>query len=487
MGGLLFCFLVFLVWLRPTDTLTNFLQTELQSLQSVSNDSAKLLAEKLALARELNTLRPELEHLKSQLSHQQTVIAEKLALERQLNSLEVELEAEKRSKQRQEDNSELHTRIQELEKKLAAEKKEKERVRKEGERALSEATAQHEMFEQRLETMKLKLRDTREELKKCQAELSDIQTSSINLSDVTEKTVALPAVRKQGKKRRVEEATMEITIPTPGAADQKGKRALKKRGLDVTLANVGEKSTFSITPFLNRTKILENEETDPFDEEEPEHSFLDSKATRDITSVQPPAKIASESVSSASAQPTAKPRGRPRKILGEIPSAKNSNTAKASRKKADDKTKTSKLDLVLEKVVEEAGEDGENEPAPVEAENSVEKETDTEPTVEKKASGVRGRVPARKLKAVPSTEALSGFEPEPKKKKRKLLGGPNKTLFDDDEGETVKKPAPKVSVGGPRPLGKLGVSLGVKQNAFAGKAFSPLKRDRRGVQASFLA
>lgn len=94
---------------------------------------------------------------------------------------------------------------------------------------------------------------------------------------------------------------------------------------------------------------------------------------------------------------------------------------------------------------------------------------------------------------------------EPKKKKRKLLGPNAPTLFDggEDEGErvppsavvpapaaAVKRPAAKIGGAGAKAMGKGPVAgrfgAGVK-NAFAGAAFSPLKKERRGVAASFLA
>ena len=72
-----------------------------------------------------------------------------------------------------------------------------------------------------------------------------------------------------------------------------------------------------------------------------------------------------------------------------------------------------------------------------------------------------------------------------KKKKRKLLGAANQTLFDADEGEATSKPAKPVAVApGKRVRAQLG---GGVRNAFANSSFSPLKRDRRGVNASFLA
>lgn len=465
------------------------------------------------------------------------MIAEKHALERQLNSLEVEFEAEKRSKQRaqkddkdesdelheriqelekklaaertdkervrkngeralaeasaqQEDNDksdELHTKVQELEKKLAAEKKDKVRVQKEGERALSEATAKHGMFEERLEALKLKLRETRDALKQCREELSEARTVS-TIPVATEKTT-LPPARKQTKKRRAEETSADITIDTPHADEHKVKRALKKRAMDATMTNMGEKSTFSITPFLNRTKNTDDSMEDGDMEADqsyiPQRKNAEPSPVQDDEPPQPEAEVEEETAPKPAAKPT-KGRGRPRKVLGEIEPAKTSNAAKRPRAKASEKTKTSEPEASAENVDEEPAPNAENQPASPLAEKEAEKE-EKAPAEKPKPTK---RAPVRKLKpsAKQATADDSVAGPEQKKKKRKLLGGPNQTLFDDEDGEPAPKPAPagKVSLAPARKLGAVGVA-GAKRDAFAGKTFSPLKRDRRGVHASFLA
>ncbi|SPO07140.1 uncharacterized protein DNG_09834 [Cephalotrichum gorgonifer] len=470
------------------------LQTELKSLESVSQDSAKLLAEKLAVTRELNVLKPELEHFKSQLSHQQSVVAEKLALERQLNSLEVELEAVKRSKQRaqrdeKDERDELRARVEDLEKKLEAEKKDKDRVRKDGERSLAEATAQNEMLEERLGTMKMKLRQTREELKKCQAELSE---ASMTAADVSERSMTLPAARKQTMKRKAEVATTAISIETPHADDKQVKRALKKRALDATQANVGEKSTFSITPFLNRSKGVD----ESLEEDDVDQSYIPNNKAEPAAVVEEasPEPVADAVVESTTSKPAAKPKGRPRKVLGEISTAKTANATKRPQgAKADEKTAAPKVSSGLENVAGEAAKDVENQSVPA---APVEKESSKEPEEMAEKPKVAKRAPIRKLKTAKQPAAAAAAaedhdvaEPEQKKKKRKLVGGPNKTLFDEDDAGVALKPAPMTKVSlGPRRLGAAGPALAaVKRDAFGAATFSPLKKHRRGVNASFLA
>jgi hypothetical protein len=70
-----------------------------------------------------------------------------------------------------------------------------------------------------------------------------------------------------------------------------------------------------------------------------------------------------------------------------------------------------------------------------------------------------------------------------KKKRRKLLGA-NTTIFDEDDGEVIASVTEGL-VG--QAAKRKRAPLGGASNAFAKASFSPLKRDRRGVGASFLA
>src|ERR1700759_413858 len=94
-------------------------------MQSISNDTTKILTEKLALAREIATLKPELESLRAQVDLNKSLLSEKLALQRQLTTVQVELENAQRSAQRataksgkNNDQSEFDFQIEDLQKKL---------------------------------------------------------------------------------------------------------------------------------------------------------------------------------------------------------------------------------------------------------------------------------------------------------------------------------------------------------------------------------
>ncbi|KAF3892529.1 hypothetical protein GTR04_5013 [Trichophyton interdigitale] len=73
------------------------LQTELSSMQSLAAEMSKLRAENASLVREISSMKPEITRLRSQNSSYQTILSEKLSLERQVSSLEVELRDAKRN------------------------------------------------------------------------------------------------------------------------------------------------------------------------------------------------------------------------------------------------------------------------------------------------------------------------------------------------------------------------------------------------------
>ncbi|KAL1902074.1 2' O-ribose methyltransferase [Ceratocystis pirilliformis] len=473
----------------------SLLRAEIGSLTTSSNEHAKLLTEKLALSRELSSLKPELEHLRTQLSSQQKAIAEKLALERQVVSLEVELEAEKRSKQRvlqnsgnKEELAEVRSRVEDLEKRLAAEKtekeklkaaqekaaansfeakdekddllakirelekkvtsevKEKDRVRKEGERELAEANANTESLEERLETMKTKMRELREELRDTKAKLdvSDSRPLSTATSGVSDKPSnrAGPGGKKPAKKRRVDEIE-DLAIATPGIADGKNRKS--------TQTQVGQKSTFSITPFLNRTKGPGEESTMALERESPavapKEAIADKvQATKDkprsrLSEVTPAEDEENEPVPAKQT----KLRGRPKKNLD--------STTVAANTKINKKQST--------ETIPEEPEDGDDGEGP---EDSI----------------LGNKNPPKKSKTLkpkaPTTlgNSAASRDSEQTKKKRKILDSGPKTLFDnDDMDDVVAFPPPKrgsrLNTGGAGPSGRVlskSALGGLKKSAF---------------------
>lgn len=429
-------------------------------------DSGKVLHEKFALTRELDRLRPELEHLQSQLASNQAAVAEKNRLQRQLDSLEVELENERRTRERLQNKEnktateELKLRAEDAEKKLAQEERDRDKTRKEHEKAMAEANIRNERLEERISAMKDKIKGLQSELKEARAEAEHQRagTDSVRQASSKVKKPVRPPAAQPNRKRAVEESSFgDITVDTPANEGQAERRPARKRGLGH--APMGEKSTFSVTPFLNRNKSMKDVEQAepspaPQPAPEPEAAEPTTEEPEEEPMTEPGPEPEPEPVKTKSSGPSIaqKVRGKPKsKPLGETSPAK---------KNAGKRGPTKAAKLAPEK----------NEQAEV---------TDQENSPKAKPESLKQNAPSlapHGAKRGPTAE-VGG------KKRRKLLGA-NSTLFDDEDGE-----APPVSTtinpsqAGKRkraPLGDFGAG------AFGGASFSPLKRDRRGVGASFL-
>jgi hypothetical protein len=499
-------------------------------MNGITTDSTKILTEKLSLARELATLKTELEHLRSQASYQQTILAEKLALQRQVSTLEVELETERRAskrvvqrsrnsdaeielqnqldqlqkdlarekrerekvhkdaeleyqghleelqrelaqekrareKSRKDNDTDFQGRVEELQKDLAREKREGENARREADKDVKASQTRLTVLESKLDQFRTKLRATKDQLKECQIELSQARAAAVKAGPAASRGDAAP---KNPRKRGALEISTDIEIGTPDGVAMRGKRPTTKRGrIDQTM--VGEKSMFSITPFLNRTINVAPEtpgkEAQPGTVEEEQRS-AEVESIMEIPREQP---LKGQPDASPTAVP--KPRGR-KKVVEIAPVIKHKilGEAKASNKNKRAPVKQLRVLSTLEKVTEELVDENE----PPEVAPTIAKEPGTSMIFK------AGKVQSKNVDA----------EESGPKKKRKLLGG--KTLFDEEDGEATRRPT-KVALGPSRLLGK-GILAGPKGGMRGGLnvasgfgGFSPLKKDRRGVGASFLA
>ncbi|WAO89357.1 Hypothetical protein NCS54_00674500 [Fusarium falciforme] len=450
------------------------LQMEIASLNDFRQESNKILQEKFALSHKLDQLQPELNHLKQQLETHRAVIAQKQDLERQVSTLEVELENEKRSKSRLQSKSRDDDQWKDQ---LEEAKRELEKTKKEHNRELREVRGEVERLEGLLEETRSKrkhaqtdLKNTRAELEACRTELEAARKAAQS-NKPAKKTVTM---KEPGRKRRAQDMSLEdISIGTPGPDEATLKRPFNKRGAEHAL--VGEKSTFSITPFLNRTKNFSDELSeiqsptgnapqafepivDPEEDADEVVKPAQVEPAEDVMDLGGHASVASDA-EDASAAKGRKPRGRPRKALDDAPTTKK-NMPVTARGKNKAAKPASKLEMVMEEA--EAGEQ----------ENKIVQ-------MPKKVPELKSKVAESLFK--PSNAA--GLDADGRKKKRKILGGSNKTLFDEEDGETtVPRPA-KIQLA---PGRRLKAPLGGASSAFGGATFSPLKRDRRGVGASFL-
>lgn len=498
-----------------------YCQAERNALKNLTTDTDKVLTEKLALTHELSMLKPELEHLRAQIATNETLLTEKLALQRQVSTIEVELEQAKRDAQRalakrrntmhevaQEDemeglrkslkqekrhrekaeaaveelrseleeqkkaaqrataqetkkaeaDAEVEVRSEELSRELAQEKKEKIKTERAMQKAQSDWDAQRAILEDKLTQFRNKLRTTKTQLQETQQALTEAQEQAVAAAAATtatrpEKKAAAPKApiaAKQTKKRSAVVMDPDATtLGTPGNGPA-NKRSRK-------VANLGEKSSFSITPFLNRTSSIAPNSPEEEAEEEDEGV---AKAGR-----QPSLEVQDS--------PTAKPAKTKKVPLQEVPASKT-NIKKAPAAQKKDKIKLSTLEQVVE----------EDEPA------SQPREAAAAPILQPKQ-----QAPKPKVRKSLATFATFNFEPEAEKKvKKRKLGGLGKTLFDEEDDAPSKALPGKGLFAGGRlgPLGGLGAVRGsflggmarpgLKKGVLAtedGFIFSPLKKQRK--------
>ncbi|KAI9818297.1 MAG: hypothetical protein M1832_004415 [Thelocarpon impressellum] len=425
-------------------------KAEAHALEEQAGHSAKAVAEKFALAHELGSLRPEVEHLRAQAATHQTVVAEKMSLERQLATLQVELETEKRAAARAQAketktaalDGRLEEQVERLKAELARERRERERVERDAKKAPDEWERRKTVVEGKLDAMRDKLRSTKEKLKERDAQLQQAQAERHEALAQLAKTERGERASKQaGPTKRT--ATQMEAIGTPdGVAGPAAKRNKRASALP------GDKSTFSITPFLSRTSLAPES---PPREASPE--ALAAQMSRSPPASQRDGRPAKK------ARPV-KEESDAEGVLGPATSAKvNGKAPAAAARKRAARTTPALEDL--------AEEENEENAAP--------------------ALTLAGAPPAKARLPPPVPDLVNfregGDEPEARKKKRKLLGGaPGKTLFDDDEDAGAR--AARAAKGFPSWIkGGLGGAKGAVKVPVGGGAgfgtFSPLKKDRK--------
>jgi hypothetical protein len=236
-----------------------------------------LLSEKLALQRQVSEIQIELDHAKSEakraiakrrntvhdLNQQDTIDDLRKALTREkrlrekaqedLETAQAELEREKENAQRKntteaakaEESASVQVETEELRRQLAKERKERERTEKTHQKTQSDWDATKAILDDKLNQFRSKLKSTKERLKETETQLEDAQRSAA-AGATSSAPVAAEKATKQTKKRSAAQMDPDSQkLGTPGQAKpaKKGRKA----------AGVGDKSTFSITPFLNRT------------------------------------------------------------------------------------------------------------------------------------------------------------------------------------------------------------------------------------------
>ncbi|KAH9861581.1 hypothetical protein J1614_011331 [Plenodomus biglobosus] len=419
----------------------------------------------------LDELRQELEQEK--VARKQAEKASKNAGSRdaEIEQLREQLEQANRESQKkekaskkgaQQDNSLAET----VRKELEDEKRERKRQEKEYTKTLAELQGRNAVLDDKLSAFREKLRSTKDKLKEKEAELEKA-TERAQTAPPTKASAQAGGAKtaaKTARKRTAATAEPEANLGTPGDGFPAKKT---KRGTSVSA--VGDTSTFSLTPFLNRAANTTMIASPIVEEEEEEEEAAPQEST-----------------------PTALSKKASKKIALPKPKA----LAPAASNKANAKPRKKASAPVLDMVTEEASEishntskdDSENVPVvtvPL-------KDADDGPSTKTKPT-----VP--KFKPRKSIMSFATFVEEPaaekKKKKRKL--GTGKGSFDIGDAEDDAAPPKPVGVGkglfaaralGKSVLGKQGqrpISGGFNMLSEEAFTFSPLKKDRRNG-ASFL-
>ncbi|KAK8242425.1 hypothetical protein IWZ00DRAFT_375922 [Phyllosticta capitalensis] len=376
--------------------------------------------------------------------------------ERSKRDKELEKEAAKDAKE--------EGKLEELKKELVKEKREREKAEKAIQKVQMEAEGSTSLATERAEAYKAKLKTTKEKLKEAQADIQRLQT------EATERPTTMEAPKATNPRKRTLQTDPDATtLGTPGDGPT-AKRVHRASSV------LGDKSTFSMTPFLKRTaSVAPDSPIQELDEE--------------VEGVEP----SIEEVAAKPAKKTKKVEKTQRAQSAEPQPLAPASTGKANAKSAPKRKKAAVP--ALEKVAEEASDIDEQENQ--DHDNRAGKDKLKDKDANTKVATLKPKMKATKQPRK-SLAAFPNFHDEsaPLQKKKRKLGGDSsilgKTLFDiDDEDDRPSKPLPGKGIFAARALGK---SLGQKGGAAKGPtvmtsdgfAFSPLKKERRAMQASFL-
>jgi 21S rRNA (uridine2791-2'-O)-methyltransferase len=384
------------------------------------SDYEQISANKLSLTKEITHLKQDFERLQNQNKSHQNLIAEKSALERQLNSLEVQLEEERRAFERTKstENENQNAEAQQQLKKLQEEfKKEVDERRRMEQEILERSTTweqQKKLLEERLDKVRKQLRSTKEKLKEYQNDT----LMSHEPQEIDRPRQSVASDRSASLGHSGGNFNPSMTIATPGAV--KVKTNFQQR----PSAALGEKSSFSITPYLRRNRNADESSSSSDDDLRPQAESHNARKRAKVS-------------------PDINKTGRP---------GANQHSNNDNDDGIDDVGEGHRPTIA----------DGHDRSI---AEDSILSRRNEE--MPSMLGGSSNRGPSLGGKQVP--------------RKRKVLGGQREiTLFDEEEEQferpkRVEKPIPSLKPSSKRPQ-----ALGVARLAFGeSSSFSPLKRDKR--------
>ncbi|USW56053.1 hypothetical protein Slin15195_G093720 [Septoria linicola] len=400
-------------------------------------------------------------------------------LEEQLESLQEELEKEKKRSAKAlkqagatatatADNDE---QLEELRQELAKEKKERAKAERAAEKQLADIEAQKTTLDEKLGQFRTKLRSTKEKLKETEAELEAAReqaTATAQSARTASRTTAAANAKKRPAAAFDADAT---TLGTPGDGPT------AKRGRKAPA--VGEKSSFSITPFLNRTASIA-----PESDREAANSDDDDKPAKE------------DEVPATS--PTTSAITTKQKKLPLAPADKNLQVKKPAPKQRKQKAVMPMLEMVTEEAEDVHSQGQENAPAAKPAATKTIKTKVHDGDDPANPTDAATKKKQKKRKSLVEFETFNKPEAAKKvqSKKNRKLGGVGKTLFDEEEetaapakalpGRTLlggrgfgALGAGTKTIGGFLGASKIGSSILLTAQDGSGFQFSPLKR-RRG-------
>ena len=385
----------------------------------------------------------------------------KAKIEESFENLQAEYEREKkaaaRAAKRADGNARADDEADDLRQELAKEKKERVKAQKAAQQAADEFEAQKSTLDEKLIQFRTKLKSTKDKLKETEHQLNAAQEAAVaapaKKAGAASKAAAAKANPKKRNAAQLDPDATTLGTPGDGPVAKRGRKAAP---------GVGDKSTFSITPFLNKTTSVIQEED--------EEAGSDAEASPAAKKKQP---LAQQPASKANVPPKKAPAQRKAKPQPVLEVVMENNEPEESQKQGKGNTAASKPAKEQALKVKTKTVDGPDKPG--------------DPT--KKKSKIRKSL---------ADFATFNTEPEPEKKKKRKLGGLGKTIFDEEEESAPSKALPGRSVFGAKSFSAFGVKKGgLGSSSFLGgvKAgstlltaadgsgfqFSPLKKARRNL------
>ncbi|PTB67213.1 hypothetical protein BBK36DRAFT_1168707 [Trichoderma citrinoviride] len=226
-----------------TTSKTTASATEVKSSETYMQDLSKALDENLALTKELEQLRPEIELLREQVTKYEKMIAEQRESQPQQEQSEKEVASKGQSKPKGpdeigEDIVELRAALKKATEELNEEKKHRKSMESDHLEEMEKSERQKHRLEGKISTLEKKLKESQKELQDLRKDIEASRSS----------------VKEDGPDDGTTIHTQGATAEQPPAAEKERltrRHASRKRVLEQ--AKMGEKSTFSITPLLNKT------------------------------------------------------------------------------------------------------------------------------------------------------------------------------------------------------------------------------------------